>query len=201
MLSRTGIMPLGLWMILSIPLIFLPILIGGFIILKIENGNQKISERLLLHKLHKKDWLWLLIGFICMTIGSIIMFKICTVSGLNSNPPFARNVPAWTGNYCWMFALWVVYWPFNILGENIVWRGVILLRMEILIGNFAWLFNAFLWGIFHLAFGLGNLIILIPTLFIVPFIAQKTHNTWSAVILHACLSGPGFIALAFGMMK
>jgi len=31
MLNRTGIMPIGSWMILSIPLIFIPIIIGGYI--------------------------------------------------------------------------------------------------------------------------------------------------------------------------
>jgi len=132
---------------------------------------------------------------------STIMFKVCAILGLNSSPPFARNVQSWTEGHLWMFALWAVYWPFNIFGENVVWRGIILPRMELKIGNFAWLFNAFLWGLFHLAFGLGNLIVLLPTLIVVPFIAQRTHNTWTAVILHACLSGPGFVALAFGMMK
>jgi len=199
-LSGIGIMPLGSWMILSIPLIFLPVIAGGLIILRLEKGTEKITKRLLFHKLNKNDWLWFLTGLIIMAAGSAIMFKLCAVLGLDSNPPFARNAKAWTEGHLWMFALWAVYWPFNILGENIVWRGVILPRMERKVGKFAWLLNAFFWGVFHLAFGIGNLIILLPTLIVVPFIAQRTHNTWTAVMLHASLSGPGFIALAFGMM-
>lgn len=200
-LNKFGFMPIGSWMILSIPFIFLPIILGGLMLLQSEKGTQKITERLRLHKLTKKDWFWCLIGFISMAIGSTITFKICSMLGFDFNPPFARNVQPWTQGNLWMFVLWAVYWPINILSENIVWRGIILPRMEINIGKLAWLLNASLWGVFHLAFGLGNLIVLLPTLIVVPFIAQRTRNTWTAVILHACLSAPGFIALAFGLMK
>jgi membrane protease YdiL (CAAX protease family) len=55
-----------------------------------------------------------------------------------------------------MFGLFVIYWPFNILGENFIWRGVILPRMVERFGKAAWALNAFLWGIFHIAFGLGK---------------------------------------------
>lgn len=199
--DKTGIMQLGSWMILSIPIIFLPIAIGGFILLRTEQGVKKLSERLLLHKLTKKDWWVCLMGFLVMAVGSGITFTLCSMLGLNSNPPFARNVQAWTDGHFWMFGLWALYWPINILGENIVWRGVILPRMEIRIGKLAWLLNAFMWGLFHLAFGLGNIIILLPTLLVVPYVAQKSRNTWTAIILHAGLSFPGFIALAFGLMK
>jgi membrane protease YdiL (CAAX protease family) len=199
--NKTGIMQLGSWMLLSIPLIFLPITIGGFILLRTEQHTQKLSERLLLHKLTKQDWWLCLMGFLVMAVGSGITFYVCLKLGLNSNPPFARNVQAWTDGHFWMFGLWAIYWPINILSENIVWRGIILPRMEFRIGKLAWLLNAFMWGLFHLAFGLGNIIILLPTLLVVPYVAQKSRNTWTAVFLHACLSFPGFVALAFGLMK
>ena len=200
-LNRSGIMQLGSWMILSIPFIFLPIIVSGIFILKIEKKHPKTTERLRINKFSKKDWCWLLAGLIILVIGSIIAFQICTILNLNPNPSFARDVDPWIKEHTWMFGLWTVYWPINILGEEFIWRGIILPRMEAYIGKFAWLFNSFLWGIFHLAFGLGNLITLIPTLIIVPYIAQKTQNTWTAVILHATLSGPGFAVLAFGLLQ
>jgi membrane protease YdiL (CAAX protease family) len=199
--DKTGIMQLGSWMILSIPLIFLPITIGGFLLLRVEQSTQELSARLLLHKLTKQDWWLCLIGFVVMAVGSGITFAVCAWLGLDSNPPFARNVQAWTDGRFWLFGLWAIYWPINIFGENIVWRGIILPRMELRVGKLAWLLNALMWGLFHLAFGLGNIIILLPTLLVVPYVAQKSQNTWTAVILHACLSFPGFVALAFGMMK
>lgn len=72
-------------------------------------------------------------------------------------------------------------------------------RMQERFGRSAWLLNAGLWGAFHLAFGPGNLIVLLPTLILVPLVAQRRHNNWLAVLLHAGLSGPGFIALALGL--
>jgi membrane protease YdiL (CAAX protease family) len=78
--------------------------------------------------------------------------------------------------------------------------GIILPRFEERVGKYAWILNSALWAVFHVAFGLGNIIILIPTLIVVPFVAQKTGNTWTAVILHSILSGPGFMAIAFGLI-
>jgi glycopeptide antibiotics resistance protein len=57
-----------------------------------------------------------------------------------------------------------------------------------------------LWGLFHWPFGAGNIIVLIPALIFVPYVTQKSRNTWTGIILHAVLSGPGFIALAFGII-
>jgi hypothetical protein len=72
--------------------------------------------------------------------------------------------------------------------------------MQIHFGGGAWLINGALWGAFHIAFGLGNLIVLLPTLVCVPLIAQIRRNTWLAVAMHAGLSGPGFVALALGLV-
>jgi hypothetical protein len=64
----------------------------------------------------------------------------------------------------------------------------------------AWVVNALLWFAFHLAFGPGNLIVLIPTLAIVPWIVQRRRNVWLGVLLHATPSLPGFIAMALGAL-
>jgi membrane protease YdiL (CAAX protease family) len=188
------------WMILSIPLIFLPIILCGLLLLRSANNAKNWRERLRLRRLSSQDWLWSVVGLIGIGLGSWIALKLCTTLGLNPQPPFARNLQPWIGNRVWMFGLWVVYWPINILGEELVWRGVLLPRMETYMGNLAWLFNAFLWGIFHLAFGIGNLVVLLPTLMIVPLIAQRQKSTWIAILLHAGLSGPGFLAIALGLL-
>ena len=62
----------------------------------------------------------------------------------------------------------------------------------------AWLVNAGLWFVFHLAFGPGNLLVLTPTITIVPWVVQRRKNTWLGVLLHAALSLPGFIAMGLG---
>lgn len=200
--EKAGIMQLAAWMFLSIPFVFFPIILAGFFILRSEQSKQNIFKRIRLRKLTKSDWKWTLIGLVGMTLGSGITFFICNVLlKINPNPPFSQDVEAWTNGHLWMFGLWFFYWPINILGEGLVWRGIILPRMEQHFGGKFWYINSILWGVFHWSFGLGNLIVLLPTLIFVPYITQKTQNTWTGIILHATLSGLGFIALAFGLMK
>jgi membrane protease YdiL (CAAX protease family) len=59
-------------------------------------------------------------------IGSGAMFQLCAALGLNSAPPFARNVQPLTSDRLWLLGLWAAYWPINIFGENLVWRGILL---------------------------------------------------------------------------
>jgi len=199
--DRLGIMQIGAWMILSPFIVFLPIICIGLYILKTEQITIGLFERIRLKKISKSDWKWTLLGLLGMTIGSGITFFLCNTLNLDPNPPFSRNVEPWTNGHHWMFLLWAIYWPINILGEGFVWRGVILPRLEKEFKNKSWIISSVLWGIFHLSFGVGNLIVLLPTLIFVPFITYKTGNTWTGILLHAILSGPGFIILALGLMS
>jgi membrane protease YdiL (CAAX protease family) len=60
--------------------------------------------------------------------------------------------------------------------------------------------NALGWGVFHLAFGTALLAVLVPILVILPWLAQRTRNSWVGVAIHAGLNGPGFLAVAFGVV-
>lgn len=199
-LTASGMEPMVAWMVLSVPCIFLPIIACGLLVLRSEPAPQSWTERLRLQQPSTGDWRWGGLGLIGIGVGSGVMFGLCTALGLDPNPPFARDIQPFTGDRLWMLGLWAVYWPINILGENLVWRGIVLPRMEVVLGDVAWLLNAILWGVFHLAFGLGNMLVLVPTLILVPFIAQRRRSTWLAVLLHAGLSGPGFVALALGLI-
>ncbi len=199
--EKIGIMQIGAWMLLSVPFVFMPLIATGFGILRTEQGSEKVLDRLRFRKLTKSDIKWTLIGLAGMIVGGGLCFYLSILLKINTNPPFAQNVTAWTDGHLWMFSVWIIYWIFNIMGEGIVWRGIIQPRLEAKYGNCAWLLAALLWGIFHWSFGLGNVIVLLPTLVFVPYITYKTQNTWTGIILHALLSGPGFIVLAFGLMK
>jgi membrane protease YdiL (CAAX protease family) len=198
-LTATGMDPLASWMLLSVPLVFVPVISSGCLLLRTENVRQPWTERLRLRRPTGKDWAWGVLGLVCIAAGSAVMMHLCFGLGLDPNPPFSRNLRPMVGSRLWMVGIWAVYWPINILGEEFVWRGVVLPRMQDRAGGHAWLLNAVLWGAFHLAFGLGNLLVLLPTLICVPLIAQRRRNTWLAVLMHAGLSGPGFVALALGL--
>jgi membrane protease YdiL (CAAX protease family) len=199
-LTASGVDPLVSWMVLSVPLVFAPIIASGWLLLRAEPVRQPWTERLRLRRPTAKDWAWGLLGLVCIAAGSAAMMHLCVDLDLDPLPPFSRNLRPMVGSRLWMLGIWAVYWPINILGEEFVWRGVLLPRMQNRLGGRAWLLNAALWGAFHVAFGLGNLLVLLPTLIFVPLIAQRRRNTWLAVLMHAGLSGPGFVALALGLV-
>jgi hypothetical protein len=59
-------------------------------------------------------------------VGSLLMLKLCQGLALNPLPPFARDVTALTADKLWVVGLFALYWPINILGQNLVWRGILL---------------------------------------------------------------------------
>jgi len=198
-LSEAGVDSLAAWMLLAPPLIFVPMLAFGWLILRAEANREPWIERLRLRRPSAADWRWGWLGLLGIAVGSAAMFRLCLLLGLDPNPPFARDVQPLLGHRLWMLGLWAIYWPINILGEELVWRGVSLPRMQARLSERAWLLNAALWGVFHTAFGPGNLLVLLPTLVVIPLIAQRRRNNWLAVLMHAGLSGPGFVALALGL--
>ena len=199
-LVAAGAEPIVAWMLLSAPCIFAPVIAGGLLLLRREPPPRSRAARLRLRRPSAADWRWGALGLLGLALGSGALFALCAALGLDPTPPFSRGVRPLSADRLWLIGLWALYWPINILGENLVWRGVVLPRMEAVVGDRAWLLNALLWGLFHLAFGPGNLLVLLPTLLLVPLLAQRRRNTWLAVLLHAGLSGPGFVALALGLV-
>ena len=113
-------------------------------------------------------------------------------------PSFMSFKPLSSGRY-WILAAWLPFWILNIMGEEFLWRGVLLPRQEIAFGKWAWLVNGSGWLLFHLAFGPMLLITLLPIVLILPFAAQHQRNSWVGVLIHAGLNGPAFIAIALGL--
>jgi membrane protease YdiL (CAAX protease family) len=198
-LAATGLDPFAAYMLLSVPLIFIPIIAGGLLLLRSEGGAGPLLSRLRLGRPSGRDWLWAVAGIVAIGAGSVMMKQVCNGLGLSTDP-FARPAQAWTAEQWWMFAVWAIYWPFNILGEEFAWRGVILPRMEARVGGLAWCLNAALWAAFHLGFGVGTMLLVAPALLLVPLLSQRRRNTWIGVVLHAGLSLPGMAAIAFGLI-
>jgi membrane protease YdiL (CAAX protease family) len=200
LMDATGVAPLVAWMLLAVPLVFAPIAAGAALILRGERRGRDWRERLRLGRPSGDDWRVGLWALLAVATGSATLFGACSLLGLSPNPPFARDVRPLGGLSASVVGVWAVYWPCNILGEEIAWRGVVLPRMEARVGERAWLLNAALWGAFHTSFGLGNLLVLLPSLLLVPYVAQRRRNTWLAVLLHVGISLPGFVALALGVV-
>src|SRR5918992_3986919 len=88
----------------------------------------------------------------------------------------------------WFFALFVISAVFNtILGEEFLFRGVLLPRMEGVFGRWSWVANNVLFGIYHVHLPWGMLDnILTGLLYTYP--AYRYRSTWMSIILHSAQS-------------
>ena len=100
----------------------------------------------------------------------------------------------------WILLVWIPFFFCNIMGEEVLWRGVIIPRQEIYFVEYTWIIHGFGWIVFHIPFGLPVILTAIPTFFIIPYIVQKTKNSWPGVIIHAALNGPALIAISFQLL-
>ncbi len=192
------------WFIVGGLGVFLPLIILGLILLKNEGNTlnwQTVKDRLRFRKFTFKEFLWMLGGLVAVGALSGIMMTLLKwiIGDFDHSPAFMQFEPLTDGRY-WLLAVWAPYWILNILGEEFIWRGVMLPRQEAAFGKKAWIIHSIGWLIFHIAFGWQLLIMLLPIVFILPYIAQKTQNSWAGVIIHGGLNGPSFIAICFGLI-
>ena len=204
-LSRVaGIEIVVSWFIVAAFGTFIPLLFLAIFLLRPEGqpwSRTLWQQRLRFKALTASDLKWTLAGFIGIMLGSLLIIQILSLffGTFHSQPPFMTFDVLGPGRY-WILAIWFPYWLFNIMGEEILWRGVLLPRQEIKFGKYTWIIHGFCWGLFHIAFGWKLLVTLLPILFIQSFIVQKTQNTWTGVILHAGINGPSFIAISLGAL-
>ncbi len=200
----TGQETILFWFIVGGIGIFTPLIITGILILRDEGYKIQKSTwtgRLRFRKMTKRDLLWSLAGLITVGISSGLIMKLqeLIAGPFDTSPSFMMFEPLNKGR-CWLLLVWVPYWILNILGEEFLWRGVLLPRQEIVFGKYTWIIHGLGWGLFHVAFGWHLLITLIPLIFIQSYIVQKTKNSWIGIIMHGGLNGPSFLAIAFGLI-
>lgn len=198
-----NIEPIVGWFIVAGLGMFVPLLLVAFLILKTEGAFHhppRLLKRLRFVKMTRNDWLWTIGAVVLIGVISVSLLKILEMfTGQVGHPPFFEIEPLSSDRY-WLLAIWFPYWVLNIMGEEILWRGVILPRQEVSFGKIAWIFHGLCWGLFHIAFGWQLLVTLLPILFIQSFVVQKQKNTWIGVIIHSGLNGPSFLAIALGWM-
>jgi uncharacterized protein len=95
----------------------------------------------------------------------------------------ARLEGAW-----WFFALFVIQAVFNtMLGEEFLFRGVLLPRMEGVFGRSSWIANGVLFGLYHIhqPWGIPNSVL---TGLLYAYPAYRYRTTWMAIVLHSAQS-------------
>jgi membrane protease YdiL (CAAX protease family) len=111
----------------------------------------------------------------------------------------AQLVGAW-----WFLALFVVMAVFNtILGEEFLFRGVLLPKMEGAFGKWDWVANGVLMGAYHWhqPWGIPGNIFVAILFFALP--AKRFRSNWMTIIAHSMqylLTIPMILALVLGLM-
>jgi len=184
-------MPSGSAYSLSLTLVNGGLLIAALAGYAIE-GNpltwHSFSQRMRLTRMSGRTWLWMIAGtvFLLVLSGVVILIATYAYQALNFVPS-ERSVgykPAW---------MTIVILFFNIVGEEIWWRGYILPRQELAFGKKAFLVHGILWPLFHI-YRWYNVPFMFMTQWVIPFIAQRTKNTWPGLISHTCLNSASPIA-------
>ena len=98
----------------------------------------------------------------------------------------------------WLLAVFFCFYFFNVLGEELWWRGYILPRQELTHGQRTWLVHGLLWTGFHL-FSPYNALMVLPGALWVSWIVQREKNTWIFVISHGTLNALAMIRLVKGV--
>jgi len=95
-----------------------------------------------------------------------------------------RLVGAW-----WFFALIVVFVVFNtFLGEELLFRGVLLPRMTGVFGRWSWVANGLLFGLYHVHQPWGIVESAIGGVFFLAYPCWRFGSTWMGIIVHSAQS-------------
>lgn len=206
--------PLGfgitLMVLLTLGLIWLFVL--SMIIVRREEGNLRwatVKRRLRLNAPREpatgepraRLWLWVVPFIVAVAVVELVLNTPLESSWvslfpflaepqgysfdaiLGSQEILARLEGAW-----WFFALFVVMSVFNtVLGEELLFRGVLLPRMEGVFGRSSWVANSILFALYHVhkPWVIPNAVL---TGLLYTFPAYRYRSTWMSVIVHSAQS-------------
>jgi membrane protease YdiL (CAAX protease family) len=195
-------------LLLTLGLIWLFVL--SMIIVRQEEGDlgwATIKQRLRLNaprdpgtgEPRRRLWLWVVPALVGVALLDVVLAS--TIDGVwtsifplvaeppgysfgsifNSPEVLDRLVGAW-----WFFALFMVYTLFNtVLGEEFLFRGVLLPKMEGVFGRWSWVVNGALFGLFHLHQPWGILTNIVSSILFLALPAWRFRSTWMSIIVHS----------------
>ena len=153
------------------------------------NWNS-FAQRMRLTALCSQAWWWVIGGI--LVFGMISLFFVITLPMVYKALHFVP--PEMTGIEMNLITTVIVLF-FNIVGEELWWRGYILPRQELAFGKTTWLLHGILWACFHLFKWWGVPAMMISCC-VIPFVAQRTKNTWPGMISHFLVNGAGSLISA-----
>ncbi len=203
----SGWTPYVVWIMTGTLFLFLPLFILTFILLKIDGfalNWSTIKDRLMLRKITIKDIVWIISGMvICILISAILigLWKLFSpsfnIEELKEMSPIKVNPLVGKERVALLFL--PVFYFFNYVGEEFMWRGYILPRQVLAFGKYSWPLNMILHVVFHMAFSLKAMLFFIPFMLFLPYIVYKRKNTYLSIIIHFLLGAPTQLFVALGI--
>lgn len=171
-------------------------------------NRTTFRERLRFQPLTAKGWFWaiglFLTGF-CLTglciPTAVAIARLTPFSPpaflpdiLNPLTPKTLHLTHFMGvplaGHWWLLGTYAVFLlVFNILGEEMWFRGYLFPRQELVHGRWTWLVHGLLWTLFHVPIYPWYLIYLLPTALSVSYAAQKTGSSWASYLVHGLGNG------------
>jgi uncharacterized protein len=106
-----------------------------------------------------------------------------------------------SGNWVW-FALIVVLFVFNtVLGEELLFRGLLLPRMQGAFGRFDWVANGFLFAFYHLHIPWVIPVNLVIDTFAEAYPSRRYRSALIGIIVHSSQSVVFFVLLLFLVLQ
>ena len=160
---------------------------------------SEIKDRLRIRNISRKDWLLVLLG---------VLIVDATYIGLQfTAKPIAGLFPAWlsdpyrmdttldqSGDYLGL-VLFTGLILFNVVSEEVLWRGYALPRQELTHGRDTWWIHGLLWTGFHW-FKPWDLIALLPGALVYGWLSTRTKSMIPGLVLHIGLNGLGILLMA-----
>ena len=177
-----------------------------------------LKSRYRIKHLDRAQWLWIGgIVFVCGIVGTGIMSQLSSYlikTGLipipDSLPAFLRPISTDTlqaydaavggiKNNWWPFLSLFAVLFFNIIGEELWWRGVVLPRQEIAFGHWTWVLHGLMWNLFHV-FKWWDLLNLLPITLGLSYVAYRYKNTTPGIVIHYVVNGISLVPFALGAL-
>ena len=201
--KRTAVEPVVAWFIAAGLGVFLPLILVGSFLLMLEHRKDSVclSRRLWLRRMSRTDWRRVLVGVgLIVVLSAPLVAALTHIYGKSGFTPAFLTFKPLTPDRLWILGAWVPFFALNMLGEAFIWHAVMLPRQVRSFAEHAWVISGLGWAVFHLALPWQILASLAPTIFVIPYLVQRTANVWVAVVLHVFVNGPGFLAVAFGLV-
>ena len=194
---------------------FVLLFVAALVFYRLE-GNpwswKEFATRMRLSRLDRKTLLLTLVLFVyalgsyfllTSTIGAWLARSLGFISvpswfpgGLDPNKAMAAgsflDVPM-RGRYLFLLA-GLVGWFFNIAGEELLFRGILLPREEAAFGRHAWLFQGIVWALWHIFWWWNVLPLMVGVTLPLCFLVSRRRNTWMGIMVHGAMNLVPFVA-------